>query len=207
MKQLFLIMTVILCISSCEESFLGNENKKASDYMPLEIGNYWIYETLHEQVDGSSLSTYDTLRINRDTVVRGHSFSIIEGTKFGLDFRAILRHDDYNLVNQKGNILLDGKLSGNNLMDSTFVSKGDTVYSVHYNTRILDKDDNIETPAGEFDDVLVHTGHFSVPNATSATPLDVPAYYAKNVGLVEDNNFWISNGLKSKMVLIDYQVK
>ena len=56
----------------------------------MKIGNYWVYKTQHEQLDGSSLSTFDTLRIERDTIIGENSFSILEGTKFGLDFRAIL---------------------------------------------------------------------------------------------------------------------
>ena len=88
MKNIFLIAAVIFCFSSCEESFLGDGNKKASEYMPMEIGNYWVYETQHEQIDGSTLISFDTLRINRDTTVVQDSYFILEGSKFGLGFKA-----------------------------------------------------------------------------------------------------------------------
>lgn len=117
MKRVFLILTLIgLGITSCKKD--DSENKltpiPASDYMQLEIGNYWIYEWYNIDSSGNAnlMATSDSSIISGDTLIRGLVFYkklifqnenyaefIRDSSGYLVDHEGIIRFSDHDFTN------------------------------------------------------------------------------------------------------------
>ncbi len=205
-----IILLLMISFCSCEEGLFHIGENKAADYMPLQIGNYWIYETSSELPDGTILSSYDTIRIDKDTILGGKTYSILEGSKFGKNYKALLRTERQLLITAQDQILLDCQDKGSPLLDSAFIQNGDTIYTVQYNTTKWPEDNTLNLPVGSYKDIFLQTRIFSLfqpHEGINETPLTATAYYAKNVGLVRDQFFYLNSGLSVLIELREYGQK
>lgn len=86
------------------------ESQECVDWeMPSKVGSYWIYEWFLVDSMGveTSLGFYDTVRIVKDTVISGSSFSVYEGTLFYTwhQFRRYQRDSSGYVIGGDGDVM------------------------------------------------------------------------------------------------------
>ena len=127
-----------------------------TNYFPLEIGNYWIYE--HYDIDSSGIETErnrtDNVILSRDTIINGNQYFILEGTNYPFDdgnwgIVDILRDSSGYLVNEKGQIEFSADNFADTLNSKPGVFNNDTLYTLTYQMEKVS--DPVTVPAGEFE--------------------------------------------------------
>lgn len=110
MRNLLIIAALALLAASCEKKEEPTPVPQLT-YMPLEIGNYWVYENIWVQQDGTDTpdEKLDSIVVARDTLLRGEKYFVLEGLRIGTTSEwgviSILRDSLSYLVNEKGEIL------------------------------------------------------------------------------------------------------
>jgi len=210
MIRLSFFLFVLLFISACcDEVILTEEpDTSAAIYSPLAIGNYWIYQESIEQVDGSfqPKSTLDSVYIEKDTVVDGNRFFIIEGNRFaGPGNRYDLRRDSMGyLVDNNNNIYYSPKDNDGILNTKVnYMPDGQFLFSV---SNLMQPVDSLSLPAGDFE-TRVLIGSIAVnedrlPNCG----IDNETHYAKEVGIVKDQVYYSVSCSIVKIELLRYNV-
>ena len=84
MRNLVFLGLALVFLFSCKketEELQENNNQVPVSYMPLKIGNYWIYQTYkidslgNESIDGA----VDSVRVTKDTLINGNTYFVLEG--------------------------------------------------------------------------------------------------------------------------------
>lgn len=202
MRKLVAIAFVVITISSCQKHDPApDETSLKSVYLPLTVGNYWIYEHFEVESNGNEtkLSFQDSLVITKDTLINGYKYFVLEGVKYPFTNQwsviDIIRDSSKYLVNHDGKTLF----SENNFTDTLYqfvdlFNNVDTVYSVFY---MMQKPDNsVTVSAGTFD-VLNFNGFLKLfyPSNTGVDIVyeNLKTYYAPGVGRVLISYKWYSN--------------
>jgi len=79
----FIFCLIFLSFQGCQKESISTINSSASSdgYYPKTIGSYWIYQ--HFRTDSNNvetqLTTLDTIKIIGDTLINGHTYSIMYG--------------------------------------------------------------------------------------------------------------------------------
>ena len=185
MRKLFLIGVMISILTSCQKKDeIPAETK--SEYLPLSIGNYWVYE--HYMVDSSGIETVlphiDSIFINKDTLIRNNKYFILEGHNYPYQRIDIVRDSSKYLVNSKGEILF----SETNFSDILYhtvelINTVDTVYTIDWKMFIVENQVNV--PAGLFE-ALNYKGdinyYYGSQNSHLAVNTFLNNYYSPYVG-------------------------
>ena len=95
--------------SSCKKE--DNDAIKTS-YLPLRIGNYWIYQDLRIDTSGNETadSKLDSVIIKRDTIINKKKYYVLEGIFYPATSRGrwgiidILRDSSGYIVNENGDV-------------------------------------------------------------------------------------------------------
>lgn len=216
MRKLICLGLVLAMFISCDkdddnDEIIENKNKEAS-YLPLEIGNYWIYQ--HYNIDSlgneTQVDRMDSVLISKDTMINDLQYYVLEGSSFPtnngiwgpIDF---LRDSSGYVVNFQGKI----RFSEDNFVDTLVFDNRiygeDTVYTSSYkmeNTAM-----QVSVPAGEFE-VLNFKGTLYTPHnhPRIANPRYLNTYYSKNVGKVLSTYFYIHSLYISEKRLVRYYV-
>lgn len=67
--SLFAVLTAFLAIGCSDDSTEGSNDISTADFLPLQTGNYWVYD-----VDGSTVNGRDSLFISGDTLITGNTY-------------------------------------------------------------------------------------------------------------------------------------
>jgi hypothetical protein len=202
-----LLLLSIFLFSACGED---DENivppPDASDYLPLEVGAYWVYEAYNVENGEEVVTGIDTM-----TVV--NSYQDGEDIVYEIDksegyiFKNIIP-DSYRLSNgilytEGGSFAptLDVSQSGEIIYtDTTPVDRGYIDYIFN------DSLTTVDTPAGLF--VCIN-----IQGTVTATDTEEPIhnklvnnYYAEGVGLVRFNNYWWSSANEIGFRLVSYEL-
>lgn len=185
-----------------------------SKYMPLNVGNYWVYE--HFLIDSlgneTSMEKFDSMAITRDSIIGDKKYFVLEGTNYPYKSSQewgiidILRDSIGYLVNQDGVI----RFSRYNFTDTLAIkfgtSEDDTCYVIY--CKMEKCDHPVTVPAGSFE-VLNFRGELY--NHVLDTPkIDeryMNNYYAKDVGKIVQTWYLLSQtGFFSERRLIRYSI-
>jgi hypothetical protein len=212
MKKLFFIGITLAILTSCQKND-ENPLQKKSDYLPLEIGNYWVYE--HYKIDTlgneTKLSWVDSIVIKRDTIIGNNKYYIHEGIMFNIGWRVIeiVRDSFKYLVNDKGKILF----SENNFSDilnfefECFNDTNDTIYTISY--RMENPTHQVNVPSGNFE-VLNYRGDLTFYAYNNIDPpfinRTLNRYYAPNVGKILHTYYYASAPHTYERRLVRYNV-
>lgn len=215
MRKLFYLGLMITLFASCEKDDLNSTNDPAekTNYLPLDVGNYWIYK--HFDIDSlgneTEINKTDSIVIRRDTIINNNQYFILEGTNYPFNgghwgIIDILRDSSGYLVNEKGQI----KFSKDNFTDilasKIEVFENDTLYTLTYQ---MEKMTNpVTVPAGEFEvlnfkgTVLTHQQFKGTKN-----PRFLNNLYSNNVGKILQTYFFLSSPNFSEKRLVRYNIK
>lgn len=173
----------------------------ASSYVPLEVGNYWVYR--HYKVDSNGVetaqATTDSMVVSKDTMIGGRKYMVLEGTNRPYTNQSwqiirMIRDSSGYIVNQHGRIYF----SIDNFTDVLFSYSEDfgNMGKVAYTSesRMVKHPAMITVPAGTFDVLnFRETIDISEEYRTAENPRYLDTYYGKGVGVVLQNYFYLSD--------------
>jgi len=211
MRKLVAFFMAVSLLSSCKKE---EDNEIKTEYLPLSIGNYWIYKDFKIDSSGNETanSSLDSVIITRDTIINRKKYYVLEGEYYPFNSGVwgiidILRDSSGYIVNPNGTI----QFSENDFKDTiaynitTNMYNGDTLVVTTYQ---MEKPDNIMmVPAGNFE-VLNYKG-------TVTTSMDTPGieyprylntYYAEGVGKILYTYFYIAGSAIYEKRLLRYHV-
>ena len=216
MKKVFLLSVIaMLILASCKkeettESDINN-TEVSKNYMPLKIGNYWVYEQYHVDTAGNQTSsaTTDSLIVDRDTTINGETFFILMGNFMSpTTWRivSILRDSSNYIIDNHSNILFSENNFVDTLAEQIYITNSDTLFTLFYK---MEQSDAISTPAGLFEDILNFRGIINVKNPINGVenPRYNCNYYANNIGRVLIISHYVNSTTKLERRLIRYNIK
>ena len=217
MRNLFLLSLILGLLVSCEKeaepALIDDESLiSRTGYLPLEIGNYWIYQ--HVNIDASNNESpgnyIDSMVVERDTFINGNQYFVIEGSNYPFNggqwaIIDILRDSLGYIVSHEGDIRFAVDNFSDTLARKTEVIDGGTLYILSYQMDQLGH--SFSAPAGTFE-VLNFKG--TVFSYKDLSGIDNPRYlnnlYAKGVGKVLQTYFFFNSPVISEKRLIRYHV-
>jgi len=208
MKYNILAAALIIFCLSCsddEASLMTPHN-----YVPMAIGNYWIYQTHIIKLVGTETlhPKMDSVVITGDSIINGMNYYVYEGTDFiSKEWRilALRRADGDDIIDPEGLTHFSSTNFSDTLYRYTIEPRTGEWICIDY--RMHDSPEQIEVPAGEFD-VLDYRGSFQT-NIPTPYPLPrfIHNYYSSDVGLVLRNTFLFSSGTTIEERLVRYSVQ
>lgn len=220
MKSLLSLLAIVVLLSACKKD--AEEDPIIPDpeleilpvYMPLNHGSYWVYD--HYRIDTTGEETFqnksDSLVIQRDSIVNGVSYAVLEGKTVapGSEWRVIdlLRDSADCVVNLSGIPLFASENYVDTLFSHIFLNPqtSDTMYTIH--VRMKPTPQQISVPAGNFD-VINANGVFTafqITHPEGHNPRNMPVLFAKDVGRVLDNYFFVSSPFNYERRLVRYHI-
>jgi len=210
MRNLILLAMALGVFASCEQ--IKTDTTPPSDFLPLQIGNYWIYQ--HVDLDEHGIETTrtdtDSVIVSRDTLIRGQRYFILAGTNHPIvkthsETLEILRDSAGCIVNEKGLVLFSENIFSEVLASRMEVHNGDTLYTLTYSME--PELTPCTVPAGQYV-TLDYRG-------TVIYGVDVPhlpeerylhTHYARGVGKVLSSYFYLNNPGTSEKRLLRYNI-
>lgn len=209
MKRIMLILVLPLIIfNACKkDDSTGNQLPQESvlDYMPLTVGNYWIYEIF--QCDSGEVNcellSIDTNLITKDTLINGYTYYKIEGLRLFYDEPIYYRDSGDFMVDNFGTIIFTIKDDNQIYNPKYIVNNNDTI--LYWYNKLFDELVNIKVSGGDFEclDFKLHfyrlIDNFQIEHTLSHL-------FSKNVGLVKESSVFVSSLSGRKRELIGYFV-
>lgn len=125
---------------------------KYESYFPYKKGNYWIYEFMRAEQNGviTSLNKYDSVYVEKDTVIRGNIFWKIRQTDFltNKPQNLYLRDSLHYIIQSDSRIIFSSMDFSTVFYPHYDLAEGDTI-SYSY-MKMNDKDLTVSTKAGNF---------------------------------------------------------
>jgi hypothetical protein len=210
MKNALLCLAVALAVVSCEK----NENEPKSTYIPMEVGNYWVYQDFNIDADGNEVATdlYDSLIITKDTVINLVKYFKLEGIKHPFNHNqsrgwGYYRDSSGNLIdNESIKYFSDSEFEHSLYEKVQKYPNGDTVYAINY--RMEQVDGFVNVPAGNFESLNYKGTLIKYSTTQNLTdPRMMNNYYVKNVGKIVETFMYLGDKVKTERRLVRYSVK
>jgi hypothetical protein len=207
---LFLAFTVFVFACNCNDDDGPTLITPATEYLPLTVGNYWIYQwyKIDESGNETQHGNYlDSIYISGDTVINGFTYSIIKGKEFNAPIERFYRDSSGYLVSATNNIPLFSTISTTEQLgiDTIFTETGPLVmlaYSMQNPTP------SITVPAGTFSNCLTTlTSLTSFEEDYEYGVRNYPYQYAEGVGRVQHKISFYSSGEYYESRLVRYHVE
>ncbi len=214
MKMIFVFSVSVIALFSCGKTKEKNTPVAVTDYFPMEIGNYWVYE--HYRIDmfghSTKLPLTDSIVIAADTIINGNTYYVFEGTDFfkkgdNWSILGIYRDSSNYIINHKGEI----KLSLANFSDTLHqaVLEYDSKEYAEIIYKMTPANENIAVPAGKFK-ALNFRGTFIANKDFIPSGIENPRYlnnyYSKGIGLISKNYFYFTGEHNFEVKLSKYNI-
>lgn len=182
----------------------------AADYLMLKTGNFWVYESFSvEPASGQArpLHKRDSLHVSRDTTINRARYHLLEGTRLGEPYSALLRTSGPELLDAEGRVLF----STTSLGDTTELPYALLPGGVFSARSLIQRAEGIDVPYGAFDEALVQ--HFFLKLAPG--PAGLPdnslrhdaAFYVKGLGLAKFSSQTVGEPICIEMRLVNCRVQ
>ena len=160
-NYLILFVLFVIFSTSCKKDEITTTPTAIPTYLPLKIGNYWIYknyvtDTLGNQTE---LGYLDSIRISGDSIINNQQFFVfsnyfVQPNQIGLRNYTIVRDSAGCLLNPEGELLFTPYDFSNVFREQIlyFGASTDTLGIVYYRMKKIM--DAVDVPAGSFEDVL-----------------------------------------------------
>ncbi len=197
MRNLIYLGALMVLFASCEKSEPTEvvETKDSTNYFPMEIGNYWVYEVYEVDTLGNeeNLGVLDSIVIVGDTVINNKNYFVFHGpVEYFRSFDTVqfLRDSMGFVVNSCGTIKMAPEDVENPIWSYNIPSEGTTLFNISYS---LEKNNDILIlPAGAYEVInykgtvnMLVDGHFS-----HLYPRYIHNYYADGIGLIMKTRFF-----------------
>lgn len=206
MKKLIVLGISILFLFSCQKN--DEIIEPALNYMPLQIGNYWVWQ--HYSVDTLGVETalpkYDSSIIVRDTTIRGALYYIFEGYEAigNTSSQSIIRDSSGYYVNSNGTIVMAENNFTDTLRYNVQTNQGDTLFTSMY--KMEKPDYSVTVPVGTYD-VLNCLGTIKIIIPSLDTTRYLNTYYADNVGMILSTYFFFHSPTVYEKRLTKYHIE
>jgi len=204
-KCLFTALGLITVLSSCTKDQTETQSPatlKASDFLPTEKGNYWVYQLYHQD----SLGNYhpsdvtDSAFVVGDSSLNGKLYTVF--TSHNKPYKRLRRADDLHIYNGKDSIIFSVDQSLDTIGHYVQAYPGNTNDTLHYGSLTMTHEDvNSELPAGNFTTREV-AHHFIAPFPDDTVTGTVHFGYSKDVGMV----FYESRYLRVEYPVMEYRL-
>lgn len=207
MKKLALLLLVLIAFSGCQKEKQRTMYKiSSSDYYPMTVGSYWIYERTQIDTNGVETTTpdnNDSVYVSRDTLINGKTFAVFVGTIWWDPAQELYMRDSAgHVLSSSGTILDLTNFSG--ILDFYHDSSGmsdATTYMEH-------PPGPITVPAGTFSTVdRVCRIDILIPSYPWGTPRYLHDYYALGVGRVREISCYSSAPWYQSRRLLRYHIE
>jgi hypothetical protein len=213
MKQLLFIGMIISVLASCKKKEDIQEpsiNEMKSNYLPLSIGNYWVYENVRIDTLGNEIlmSNRDSIVVRRDTVIRNKVYYFMERITQNSDWVTlyIVRDSSKNLVTHDGRVLFS-EYNFNDVLHTQYLldNNTDTVYIMNY--KMYNPGIQVTVPAGSFS-VLDYRGHLKIFDNLSLGYSEriLNNYYSPSVGKILETYTYLSQPEIYEKMLVNYHI-
>lgn len=190
-------------------------------YSRLDSGNYWVYgyytiDSLGNDL-GPASNQYDSAYVEKDTIIRGHTFHTYVSNPLynGTPARVHLRDSLQYITDDRGNIYFaaqdfDTEFYRKHLVDlSHLISDVDTFALVV--KKMADRNKTVTVPAGSFTTSSMRTTwtlNDSLPRAQYPSPRRLNTRYSAEVGLVSETlPFYAMTPTYTERRLLRYRVR
>jgi hypothetical protein len=210
MKRIMIIGCLsLILIASCKKDHNPIDEPVTDsvlDYMPLAIGNYWIYETFScdsGEINCVSVSV-DTTKVTKDTVIGANHYFKLEGN-FELFTDPLFIRDSGNyLVNYNGQVLFTSTDSVNIFNEQAVPGlNADTMF--YWYTRLVEPDNQVPVGSGTYDCLDFRTSLFRQQD-NFQTEHQTHHYFAKDIGPVKQTSLFVSSLKVFKRELIAVKI-
>jgi len=217
MKVINLLMVAIVLLASCEKeddasSTNTPENQLKITHMPLSVGNYWVYQYYKIDTNGTEteLTKQDSVYVIGDTIINNNTY-IALGSVIISQPNSIVNYSFYRdsigyLVNNRGVILFSETNFTDTLQVDVSLYEGDTTYMVSW--MMENYNNTISLPIGVFDNILNYKGTLCLginPNNVE-NPRFQNNYYSDNIGIIQENYYYLNGSDSFEKRLINYHV-
>lgn len=204
------LVLIILLLSNCKKDKdrpLEESPTAAEYFMPLKVGNYWIYKREMENgnyPDYTISTTYDSVRITRDTVINGRTYFEIKGGLF-LGLNGLFADSSGYIINGTGQLYPLSTRANDTVSIST-----DPGGAFSFVFRTGNVNTSITTGAGSFSctqmilDFYYNTSSPPIPNHN---PRMGYTYYSENIGIVKCETFYAAQSGKTILELEGYYIQ
>jgi hypothetical protein len=202
MKARYLLLFLILVIISCKKETIViidplDIDNKPSEYFPMEVGNFWVYESYKVSDNQEEFLRFDTVSIIKDTIVGADKFYFFEKSSASslISFSEVLGVKNHHIVDENGITFLSSihndtlalsQFGGGNLSLLTWIN---TEYEMP----------EIRVPLGNFNsnevemiDKVIEV-NFSNEPVSPNNPRRFHNYFVKNIGMIWSETAFVSN--------------
>lgn len=174
-----------------------------SDFSLLDSGNYWVYERVNLDSNGSATSgvvAVDTMRVLGDTSINGTTYAVRHHTWGG--YVEHVRDSADFLVDGQGHILFAYGTFDQVIWTETI----DQAAIMNY--RVSSQMAPVSVPAGTFSAYELQAEVTIIdPNIPTTPPSRYPTFYwSPGVGRIQHRLFYALNGTGIQWSLVSYQV-
>lgn len=229
MKNKLLIIGGVVALGilfSCKKednSQISSNETVYDNYMPLKLGNYWVYK--YNELDSvgnniTSVTKFDTITIIGKETINGKEYyksgSSNPSSNFRVYFSGWIRNDKGKLLGPKvdslnnflneENVIFDLQLDSLNKLQCTNFAPF-TNCEIKQSAYNLKRDSSLNTSAGNFKTKVVQYYHwvqFGIPFWGSSRTTN--QYYSKDVGLIRKEIFAFSSSGTIFWELVDYKL-
>jgi len=218
MKNYIILLLIAVSIFACKKDQEKNVDPQKPVplpvYMPMEVGNYWVYQSFKVENTGETpLDKYDSVTITRDTMINDHRYFIFEGNEHSSPWHTlrILRDSSgyyvfpngeiyFTYQKEDGEVYYEHTVFEQNLIDTAW-------YVKNYNERV---DQPISFPIGDYE-ALNRCSDYAVtpqdPNFPDSLKYrKAHSYFIENIGQANYYEFYALARFHYDKRLIRYQI-
>ena len=183
-------------------------NNEAASHIPLSVGNYWVYDIYKTDFLGfeTLFSSSDSTYIDRDTIINGNTFYIIEGFGSTIATGKIIRNENESVIYfDTSNNTEKIQFSTNNLGTIYNTENvGNNMFQLSTWTNSTNQ--NITVPAGTYNCYQRETEFLPLIASYSWGTRTQFRYYNDDVGIISSQFFYASSSDVFDMKLVRYNV-
>jgi hypothetical protein len=208
MKQLTLLCAMaIVLFMACQKENPRTLIVKTESYLPLKVGNYWIYNESTVSDDGIEILTtnnFDSVFIERDTLFNGQLYYKMASVQNNLYHSRFIRDSLHYIVDDKGRKLF----SSENFIDTLYNARNNG-FELFLKDRFFKmvKEDNVKSTIGVYNCLNYQMSNVLLTPFEGQTARYCNNYYAKNIGIIRKTSAYLFSKSYIREDLIRYKVQ
>jgi hypothetical protein len=207
MKYLIILFVLSILFASCKKNDPNpvtpiESNVTVANYMPLSVGNYWIYEfySADSTLNFTDQNTIDSIYVEKDTLINGQTYKALISSLF--HSTTYVRDSSDYIVSGDGYKLFSINSYNGNTFEQYFPD-GDSSYTVSW--KMMNSDSIFSCPNSRYLSKYV-IGTVNSTDNPQFKARTVFRAYAKNIGMVGRRANWLSANFYNEWKLIRYKV-